>query len=229
MPLAKTAAAGEGLLPEVLEYTSSLSFDRALYRVDLLGSAAHAVMLGRTRIIPPADAAKLRDGLLALLADADAGQVAWEAEEDIHMAVERELGRRLGEVAGRLHTARSRNDQVATDMRLWARARAREGLLKAAALVETLCERAEREAGKLIATYTHRQRAQPATVPFLMAAWAAMFERDCGAFFHAVQAADALPLGSGASSGSSLPIDREVTRALLGFSRLTVNALDSVG
>src|SRR5688572_10130328 len=120
MPLDKTAAAGEGLLPEVLDYTSSLSFDRALYKVDLLGSAAHAIMLGRTRISPAADARALRDALLTLLADADAGRVEWEKEEDIHMAVERELGRRLGDVAGRLHTARSRNDQIATDMRIWA-------------------------------------------------------------------------------------------------------------
>jgi len=224
------ATGGEGMLPELLAWSTSLGHDRRMVREDLLGSAAHVTMLARTGLVEIADAQALRDALLAMYAEAEAGTLDIpDGEEDIHMAVEAELGRRLGAVAGRLHTARSRNDQVALDLRLHVRAEAAITLHRAAGLVTALAKRAELEIETLIPAYTHRQRAQPTSVGFLLCAWASQLLRGAETVAFALSRADRLALGSGACSGSSLPIDRKLTSYLLGFSAPTLNALDTVG
>ncbi|HMK71782.1 MAG TPA: argininosuccinate lyase [Myxococcaceae bacterium] len=228
--IAKTAAAGgPSLHPEVLAFSSSLEQDRALVREDLLGSLAHLAMLARRRIVPLDAARALHRELLALWDAARAGAWRPEAEEDVHMAVEAELTRRLGADAGHLHTARSRNDQVALDLRLHVREQVVELLLGLAGLVEALAARAEADAPVLLPGYTHRQRAQPISAGYWWCAAGAMFARDLDAFRFVHRQLDASPLGVGALAGTSLPTDREIPRTLLGFSRLTLNGLDTVG
>lgn len=229
MIVAKTEAAGGALLPEVLAFSSSLSLDRALLREDLLGSVAHLTMLSRRRIIPPAAAEQIKKGLLQLWHEAEKGTLALPNEEDVHMAVEAELARRLGEPAGLLHTARSRNDQVALDLRLHVREQCAEVLAALAALLEMLADRADVERETVLPAYTHRQRAQPISLAYLLAGYGAMFARDAEAFAFVLSQVDALPLGVGAIAGTSLSTDREIPRELLGFSRLTLNGLDTVG
>ena len=230
MTIAKTAASGgPGLHPDVLAFTSSLSLDRALLREDLVGSLAHLTMLSRTRLIPSADAAALREQLVALWKAAQAGTLVLAEEEDVHMAVEAELTRVLGERAGLLHTARSRNDQVALDLRLHVREQVAETLGVLATLLEGLVARAEAERATLLPSYTHRQRAQPISLAYQLCGYGAMFSRDVDALGFVLEGASAMPLGVGAIGGTSLPIDREVTRELLRFPRLTLNGLDTVG
>jgi argininosuccinate lyase len=230
MALAKTdASGGSGLLPEVLAFSSSLSLDRQLLKEDLLGSMAHVTMLGRTGVIPAADARVIRDGLVALWRRDDAGTLVLPDEEDVHMAVEVELNRTIGSPAALLHSARSRNDQVATDLRLHVRDSVATALTALCALIDEVVERAKKDGGILMPSYTHRQRAQPISLGYWLASYGAAFLRDAQAFAFALDQADALALGSGAISGTSLPIDREITKSLLGFSRLTLNGLDTVG
>jgi len=228
--LAKTAAAGSTALhPEVLALTSSLAQDRALVREDLVGSLAHLTMLARCKLIPADAAVALKAGLLAIARDAAAGTLVLPAEEDVHMAVEVELGTRVGAAAGFLHTARSRNDQVALDLRLHVREACGAVLAAVGGLIGELVARATDERDTLMPAYTHRQRAQPISAAYWLLGFAAALERDVAAIGFALDQTDALPLGVGAISGSSLPIDRELVRALLGFARLTRNGLDTVG
>lgn len=228
--IAKTeASGGAGLLPEVLAFSSSLALDRQLLREDLLGSLAHLAMLSRTRIIPREPAAALQQALASLWEEAAAGALVLPDEEDVHMAVEAILAERLGETAGLLHSARSRNDQIALDLRLHVRERAAGILELLAGWVEQLCDRAEAEQDTLLPSYTHRQRAQPISLAYLLCAYAAMFARDAEAFAGVLASADLCPLGVGAIAGTSLPTDRELPRALLGFRGLTLNGLDTVG
>jgi argininosuccinate lyase len=152
-----------------------------------------------------------------------------DGEEDIHMAVESELGRRLGAVAGRLHTARSRNDQVALDLRLHVRNESAAMLRGVCDLILYLAQRAEHEKDKVLPAYTHRQRAQPISVAFLLCAWGAQLVRAAEVVAFAMDRSNELALGSGACSGSSLPIDRALVAKFLGFPRVTTNALDTVG
>ncbi|MCA2980932.1 MAG: argininosuccinate lyase [Myxococcaceae bacterium] len=230
MALAKTdASGGAGLLPEVLAFSSSLSLDRQLLKEDLLGSMAHVTMLGRTGVIPKAEARAIRDGLVDLWRRDAAGTLALPDEEDVHMAVEVELNRTIGAPAALLHSARSRNDQVATDLRLHVRDALGQALSSLCGLIGELVERAKKDGHVLMPSYTHRQRAQPISLGYWLSSYGAAFLRDAQAFAFALDQADALALGSGAISGSSLGIDREVTRGLLGFSRLTLNGLDTVG
>jgi argininosuccinate lyase len=228
--IAKTAAGGgPALHPEVLAFSSSLEQDRALLREDLLGSLAHLAMLARRSIIPLEAARALHRELVALWQAAAAGTWRPEAEEDVHMAVEAELTRRLGAVAGHLHTARSRNDQVALDLRLHVREQVVEALEAVAGLVEMLAARAETDASVLLPGYTHRQRAQPISAGYWWCAAGAMFARDLDALRFVLRQTDASPLGVGALAGTSLATDRDITRTLLGFSQLTLNGLDTVG
>jgi argininosuccinate lyase len=228
--IAKTAASGgPDLLPEVLGFTSSLAQDQQLVREDLLGSLAHLAMLSRQNIVPRSDAARIREGLLQLVEEHAAGKLAFSAEEDIHMAVESELTRRLGEVAGRLHSARSRNDQIALDLRLHLREQTRLVLLELATMLRATVDRAREERETLLPSYTHRQRAQAISGAYLFCGYGAMFERDVAAFRFAHSQIDASPLGAGAIAGTGLPVDRAIVQSLLGFSRLTLNALDTVG
>lgn len=228
--LAKTEASGAtGLLPEVLAFSSSLELDRALLREDLVGSLAHLMMLSRCGIIPRDDAAKIHGGLVSLWKEAAEGKLELPAEEDVHMAVEAELTKRLGAPAGLLHSARSRNDQVALDLRLHVREQCAEILAALGALGAYLADRAEAELETVLPSYTHRQRAQPVSLGYLLCAYGSMFLRDAEAYAFVLDQCDALPLGVGAIAGTSLPTDREVTRELLQFSRLTMNGLDTVG
>jgi argininosuccinate lyase len=227
--LARTSATGSGgMLDELLAWSSSLEHDRALVREDLVGSAAHVTMLGATGIIPRDDARALRDALRALYDEACAGALHLpDGEEDVHMAVEQELGKRVGPLAARLHTARSRNDQVALDLRLHVRDRGAALLRALASLVGSLAERAAAEKDVLLPAYTHRQRAQPVSAAFLVAAWGTGVVRAAETLVFALDRIE-MPLGSGACSGSSLPIDRALVASLFAPWAPTRNALHTV-
>jgi argininosuccinate lyase len=228
--VAKTAAGGSALSSEALAFGSSLHVDLRLFRADLLGSAAHATMLGETGIIPRAHAATLRNALLALETSDPA---MLPAEEDVHMAVEAHLAQSkdpaIAAAASYLHTARSRNDQVATTLRLYARDACVARGLALLTLVESLVLRARREGHMPMPSYTHRQRAQAISFGFWLLAYAEMFLRDAQLWLRAAESADVCPLGSGAIAGTTLPIDRARTADLLGFASLSSNALDAVG
>lgn len=228
--IARTSATGgEGMLGELLDWSSSLSHDRSLAREDLVGSAAHVTMLARTGIIPPGDARTLRDALRVLYDEAVAGMLVLpDDEEDVHMAVEAALGKRVGPVAARLHTARSRNDQVALDLRLHVRDRGAELLDEVGRLVAQLAARASREKDVLLPAYTHRQRAQPVSAAFLVCAWAVGLARAGQTVAYALDHLQ-MPLGSGACSGTSLPIDRALVARLFAPWLPTRNALHTVG
>lgn len=228
--IARTAATGDGgMIPELLAWSSSMEDDVGLAREDILGSAAHATMLGHTGLISREDAKLLREELLGLYAQAEKSVLALPSgEEDVHMAIESLLTDKLGDVGKRLHTARSRNDQVSTALRLHVRTRRARLVVLAAELVLSLVERARAEKDLILPAYTHRQRAQPVSGAFLIAAWS------IGILRATKRLADVdvseCPLGAGACSGSSLGIDRTLTAKLLGFpGGPTKNALDTVG
>ncbi len=217
------------MLEDLLAWSSSFTPDLALVREDLVGSAAHVTMLARTGIVPVADARALRDALRTLYDEAAAGiLVLPDDEEDVHMAVEMELGKRLGPVAQRLHTARSRNDQVALDLRLHVRDRGAALLRDVASLLVSLADRAARETDVLLPAYTHRQRAQPISAAFLLCAWAVGIARAASAVVYTLDRLE-MPLGSGACSGTSLPIDRALVARLFAPWEPTRNALQTVG
>jgi argininosuccinate lyase len=208
-----------------LRYTTSLPVDRRLFEWDALGSIAHARMLGRAGIISADNAASLVEGLSQLLRtpprlDGD--------YEDIHSLVEAELAQRVGQPAGRLHTARSRNDQVATDVRLFARAALIEGVAGLVQLQATLLEVAARHTRSVLPGYTHLQRAQPVNLAHHLLAYWEMLDRDTGRLRDCYSRADVLPLGAGALAGSPYPLDREYVARLLGFSQVSRNSLDAV-
>ena len=230
MSLAKTAASGgTELLPEVLAFTSSLADDRPLVLADIVGSLAHVRMLEAQGIVPAATATAIAGGLARLARAEAAGTLVLPPEEDVHMAVETALVADIGAPAKALHAARSRNDQVALDLRLFVRERIAVALDALAELIAELVAQARAADGVLLPSYTHRQRAQPISLAFLLAGYAQMFARDVETFRFVHTQVDASPLGAGASSGTSLPIDRDRVRAALGFSRVTASALDTVG
>ncbi|MCL6517731.1 argininosuccinate lyase [Alicyclobacillus sp.] len=213
----------------VEQYTSSIAFDQRLAEVDIEGSIAHAKMLGATGIIAKEEADALVAGLTALLADVRRGEVSFRVEdEDIHMNVERLLHERIGPVAGKLHTARSRNDQVALDMHLYLRRAASETLSGIRSLQEALVEQADKHLGVIIPGYTHLQRAQPVLLSHHLLAYFWMLERDAERMRDVVKRTDRMPLGAGALAGTTLPIDREFVMRELGFTRLYENSLDAV-
>ncbi len=228
--MAKTeASGGPQLLPEVLRFTSSLALDVQLLHEDIVGSLAHVQMLGQAGILKGDDVKSLRKALAQLWADADSGQWVPQGEEDIHMAIEAELHRRIGSTAGLLHTARSRNDQVALDLRLYTRGQCAAVLGALAALIHRLYGLAEQHRNTLMPSYTHRQRAQPISLAYWLCGYGSMFARDVELFATVLEASGKMPLGVGAIAGTSLPIDREHTRRLLQFESLTDNGLDTVG
>jgi len=228
--IARTSATGGvAMLPELLAWSSSFDHDRALVREDLVGSAAHVTMLSRTGIIPVDDALALRTALRTLFDEATAGMLLLpHDEEDVHMAVESELGKRLGAVAARLHTARSRNDQIALDLRLHVRDRGAALLRALAALLASLADRATRETETLLPAYTHRQRAQPISAAFLVASWGVGLARAADTVVFALDQLE-MPLGCGACSGTSLSIDRALVARLFAPWEPTRNALHTVG
>jgi argininosuccinate lyase len=231
MTVARTSATGSGGLdPLVLAFTTSLPVDQALYAADIAGSLAHVQMLTESGLLSEGDARALKAGLREIHADAAGGRLAWADEEDVHMAVEVELTRRIGDPALRLHTARSRNDQVALDARLHLREETAALLLQLADALEAVGERAAGPEGALLMpAYTHRQRAQPITLGYHLAAWGQMLARDISGFTQVLISLEECPLGVGAVSGTSLPTRRERVSELLGFARPTANGLDTVG
>jgi argininosuccinate lyase len=209
-----------------LRYTTSLPVDRRLFEWDVLGSIAHARMLGRQGIIPPSDATVLVDGLAGLFREPPPLAGGYE---DVHSLVEATLAARIGEPAGRLHTARSRNDQIATDIRLFDRAALVEGVAGIVALQSALVDAADRHGQAIMPGYTHLQRAQPVVLGHHLLAYWEMLERDAGRLRDAFSRADVLPLGAGALAGSPYPLDRSYVARLLGFSSVSRNSLDTVG
>jgi argininosuccinate lyase len=218
---------GPGAIME--EINTSIDFDRHLYRQDIAASKAHADMLAKQGIITADDAKKIAHGLDTILSEMEAGKFSFQrALEDIHMNVEGRLGELIGEAAGRLHTARSRNDQVATDFRLWMRDTV-DALDKAfAAYQRALAEKALEHAGTVMPGLTHLQNAQPVTFGHHLLAYVEMAARDRGRFADARKRLNESPLGSGALAGTSFDLDRDMTAKALGFDRPTANSLDAV-
>ncbi|MDR1600478.1 MAG: argininosuccinate lyase [Oscillospiraceae bacterium] len=211
------------------DFHASIRFDRRLYRQDILGSIAHATMLGEQGIIPIIDADAIVSGLRGILADADAGKIAWRVDaEDIHMNVESLLTERIGEAGQRLHTGRSRNDQVALDTRMFVKDACAAAIARLKSLAETMLAIADKHTDSIMPGYTHLQRAQPVTLAHHMMAYVEMLLRDIERFAHARESADVMPLGSGALAGTTYPIDRQRVAELLGFKRISANSLDAV-
>ncbi|HTS14066.1 MAG TPA: argininosuccinate lyase [Candidatus Sulfotelmatobacter sp.] len=215
--------------PLVADFTRSVDLDRELAPDDLDGSIAHVAGLQRAGLLTEAEAATLTDGLAALLEEIAAGTFAWDPSlEDVHLNLEAALAARVGPVAAKLHTGRSRNDQVATDLRLWLR-RALAGLDgRLLDLERALVERAAAEPTAVLPGTTHLQPAQPVLLAHHLLAYVEMLERDRGRFADAARRADESPLGSGALAGAGFPLDREATARAMGFRRVTRNSLDAV-
>ncbi len=211
------------------EINASIGFDQKLWRQDIRGSLAHAAMLGKTGILEPDDVAAIIAGLKQVEAEIEAGTFTFSrALEDIHMNVESRLRDLIGPAAGRLHTARSRNDQVATDMRLWVRDAVDLIDGQIADVQSALIEKAAAFAGAVMPGFTHLQSAQPVTFGHHLLAYVEMLSRDRGRFADARRRMNECPLGAAALAGTSFPIDRHHTAAALGFDRPTANSLDSV-
>jgi len=217
-------------------FNASVPFDQRLVEQDIRGSLAHVAMLGQVGILSGEEVSQIGEGLQAILSDIRAGNFEWRLDrEDVHMNVEAALRDRIGPVAGKLHTARSRNDQVAVDFRLFTKEAALDLADKTRALRAVMVAEAERhlasDAGEavILPGYTHLQVAQPILLSHWFMAYAAMLERDEGRFRDAAERMDESPLGSSALAGTPWPIDRHVTAQVLGFARPTANSLDGVG
>ena len=211
------------------DFHSSISFDQRLYKQDITGSIAHARMLAKVGIISVAEAEQIVNGLQEILSDIEAGKIEFSVHaEDIHMNIEKLLTQRIGEVGKKLHTARSRNDQVALDVRMYLKEEitAVMGLVKE--LQKTLIELAEVHLDTVLPGYTHLQRAQPVTLAHHLMAYYQMFGRDLDRLSDCYRRTDVMPLGSGALAGTSFPLDRHYVAEQLGFARISENSLDSV-
>ncbi|WP_296422587.1 argininosuccinate lyase [Yoonia sp.] len=220
-------AAGPDAIMEAIN--ASIGFDRRLAPQDIAGSRAHAAMLAATGIISDSDAKAIGEGLLTVLSEIETGKFPFStALEDIHMNVEARLRDLIGDAAGRLHTARSRNDQVAVDFRLWVRDQCDHADQALAALQHALLGQAEAGADWVMPGFTHLQVAQPVTWGHHMMAYVEMFARDRSRFADARARMNASPLGAAALAGTSFPIDREMTAQALGFDRPMANSLDAV-
>lgn len=214
---------------EMQRFGASLPVDKRMYAQDIQGSIAHARMLASVNVISQEDAEAIESGLLSIKDDIENGSFVFDiADEDIHMAIESELTRRIGDSGKRLHTGRSRNDQVALDTRLYMKVRLGSLMSANISLRKVLCDVARKNSDVVMPGYTHLQHAQPVMFAHHMLAYVNMFERDFKRLLHARDAADANPLGSAALAGTTYPLDREMTTELLGFSRTTTNSMDSV-
>ena len=210
-------------------FKACIGFGSRLYEQDILGSIAHATMLGEENIIPPEDAKKIVEGLKGILADAREGKIQWSTEaEDIHMNVETILIQRIGEAGKRLHTGRSRNDQCVLDTRMYARQSCVETRALLDELIETLLTIAQDHLNTIMPGYTHLQKAQPVTLAHYMMAYVQMFLRDRKRFQYAYDAANVMPLGSGALAATTYPLNRNRVAELLDFPAITQNSLDGV-
>ena len=213
----------------VNDFNSSIGFDARLYGQDIAGSIAHARMLGKRGIIEAHEADTIVSGLQAILADIEAGQVEFSLDnEDIHMNIEAELTQRVGEAGKRLHTARSRNDQVAVDTRLYVKEEIPAIIGQVLELEKVLMKKARANLDTVMPGYTHLQRAQPTTFAHYMMAYANMFKRDITRLEDCLDRLDECPLGAGALATSTYPVDRFETANTLGFKKPTDNSMDSV-
>ncbi len=213
----------------VERFTASVTFDQRLYHHDINGSIAHATMLGKVGILSALEVDAIVGGLEAIREDIVAGRFQWSVQlEDVHMNIESELTRRIGIAGKKLHTGRSRNDQVATDIRLYVRDEIDSLVSTLTRLQAALLDLAEREAETIMPGFTHLQTAQPITFGHHMMAWYEMLERDHGRLRDCRSRLNFSPLGAAALAGTSYPIDREYTARLLGFTAATRNSLDSV-
>jgi argininosuccinate lyase len=218
----KTSAAVE-------EFTESISFDRRLWRHDIRGSIAHAKMLGKQGIIPAKDAEAIVKGLNEIAEEIASGKFRFRPElEDIHMNIEAALVKKIGEAGKRLHTARSRNDQVVLDLRLYLKEETKNIVSLAVKLQKTLLRIAARTVSTIMPGYTHLQRAQPVTLAHHLLAYVEMLQRDRDRFEDALKRMDVLPLGSCALSGTTLAIDRTFVARRLGFRNISGNSIDAV-
>ena len=213
----------------VNDFNSSITFDARMYKEDIAGSIAHATMLGKQGIIEEHEAEKIIEGLKVILADIDAGQVEFSLEnEDIHMNIETMLTQRIGDTGKRLHTGRSRNDQVAVDFRLYVKQEIPKIINMVLDLEQVLIKKAEANLETVMPGYTHMQRAQPTTFAHYMMAYANMLRRDVTRLEDCLERMDECPLGAGALATSTYPVDRFQTAQALGFKKPTDNSMDSV-
>ncbi len=214
---------------QVDDFNSSIRFDARMYKQDILGSIAHAGMLGKQNIIDPQEADLIVKTLKEILADIEAGSVEFLVDaEDIHMNIEKLLTDRIGSAGKRLHTGRSRNDQVALDIRMYLLEQEKEILSLLRALLEVLTSLAKENLHTIMPGYTHMQKAQPITFAHHVMAYAQMFMRDAERLTDCRKRTSVMPLGSGALAGTTYPLDREYVREALGFSAITDNSLDGV-
>ncbi|MGN0655018.1 MAG: argininosuccinate lyase [Oscillospiraceae bacterium] len=214
---------------KVNDFNSSISFDARMYKQDIQGSIAHVTMLGECGIIDLEDSKTIANELGAIFQDIHSGELEFDPNaEDIHMFVEAELTKRLGETGKRLHTARSRNDQVALDIRMNLKAETKSIIKLVRQLTETLCDIADNHKTTVMPGYTHLQRAQPITFAHHLMAYAQMLLRDIGRLEDAYDRMDVMPLGSGALASTTYPIDRQRVCDILGFKEITQNSLDGV-
>lgn len=217
------------LAKETNDFNSSISFDCRMFEEDIKGSIAHATMLGAQGIIDQSESDKITAELFNILQDIKSGALEIDMNaEDIHTFVEGELTARLGQTGKRLHTARSRNDQVALDIRLTLRKEIEEIEEKVKGLISVICDKAEENKDTIMSGYTHLQRAQPITFAHHIMAYAAMLCRDLGRLRDVKRRMNVCPLGSGALAGTTYPLNREMTAELLGFDGVTLNSLDGV-
>mgnify|MGYP000898186040 FL=1 len=220
----------EGTVEDWVEqFGASISFDHQLAKFDLMGSLAHVQMLGQAGILSLEEAEQIQDGLKALLQDLEAGELHFDiANEDIHMNMEVLLTEKIGPLAGKLHTARSRNDQVATDMHLYLKEQLGHVLDKLANLNSVLLDLAEKHVETIMPGYTHLQHAQPISFAHHLMAYYNMFQRDSERFAFNLKHTDLSPLGAAALAGTTFPIDRQLSSDLLGFQQPYTNSLDAV-
>lgn len=213
----------------VKRYTASVDFDKRLAAFDIQGSIAHATMLGAQNIISTQDVEDIKRGLGEILAEIEAGQFEWLLDlEDVHLNIERRLTEKIGDAGKRLHTGRSRNDQVATDVRLWLRSVVDDTIAGIRALQTSLLDLAEQNAATIMPGFTHLQVAQPVTFGHHLMAYFEMLNRDVERFADARKRINRLPLGAAALAGTSYPINRELVAELLGFDSVCQNSLDAV-
>ena len=209
-------------MPDFSDYTVSIHYDRRLYREDIAGSIAHARMLARQEIIPSADAEQIVQGLKAVRQEIESGSFPWDASlEDLHMNIEQRLTQLIGPAAGRLHTGRSRNDQIALDLRLYTKQVIKDTIKGLREVQRSLVDLAEKHRDVVMPGYTHLQRAQPVLFAHHLLAYFQMFQRDIDRFGDCYRRTDVLPLGSGALAGVPYPTDREFLAQELGFSRIS--------
>ncbi len=219
----------KGTEAEAEIFNASITFDQRMYRQDIRGSIAHAKMLAKQGILTAEEAEQIEKGLLEILAEIEAGEFEFTiAQEDIHMNIESALTKRIGQAGKKLHTARSRNDQVATDFRLWQKDEIQEILEKLDALRDTLEALARANQDTVMPGYTHLQRAQPVTLAYHLLAYYQMFSRDKERFLDCRKRTDYLPLGSGALAGTTYNTDREFSAKELDFANVCANSMDAV-